>query len=490
MTNFHKNVGQWTCLSLLAGVLSLAGCSSDSSSSSETSTTNDGQSGPLVKSASVFGISIRATANVDDNLVRHAAAVLAEYLDNNEDGIPDNQLIVDTMVQRGATLVMARDFQELESIASQVNPTDSWQDLLADETIPNGSARGQFDASYEEVLHLITHVGYANAYPESFGEQPGSTLADAMDNARGGRLEQVPASYPDGAWYTYDDETCEYGCQVTEYVYWALTSMLGAQDFPGRLSEIQQEWRLNTRALVQSNDAAVYNLLTTPQFDLPTTLPDGNYNAMPITLQTTATTENTNSESESSNYVYGASTENACRQAAENDTSACFIVNDTTAQMYGVIDNRINTTLSGLLSEQTQVNTIEMIEVPGSMDDEANLQAGRTIYNAGLNTTVLSQSLIASGGVDFFLAGNQRTVESGAMIGVHSWAAEADDGSLIQGGDLPKDHPQHQLYIQYYTDINLQDPAGFYFYTLDAAPAQSIHYMSAEDIARFGIATN
>ena len=76
------------------------------------------------------------------------------------------------------------------------------------------------------------------------------------------------------------------------------------------------------------------------------------------------------------------------------------------------------------------------------------------------------------------------------MIGVHSWAAEADDGSLIQGGDLPRDHAQHQLYIQYYTDINLQDPSGFYFYTLDAAPAQSIHYMSAEEIARFGIATN
>ena len=131
-----------------------------------------------------------------------------------------------------------------------------------------------------------------------------------------------------------------------------------------------------------------------------------------------------------------------------------------------------------------------MITVPGSMDDETNLQAGRKLFAAGLNTAVLSDSLIASGGVDFFLAGNQRTVASGAMIGVHSWAAETDDGRLIQGGDLPTDHPQHQLYIQYYSDINLQDPAGFYFYTLDSAPADSIYYMTAEEMMRFGIATN
>ncbi len=470
-----------------AGLLSLAACSSDSN---QNTGTMDGSNMPLVKSATIFGIPIRATADVDDNLVLHAAAVLAEYLDNNEDGTPDNPLVVNTMVDRGATLVMARDSAELESIMSQVDATDSWQDLLADETFPSGSSNGLFDASYEEILHLITHVGYANAYPESFGERQASTLADAMDIARGGRFVQVPSTYPENAWYTYDDTTCDYGCQVTEYVYWALTSMLGAQEFPGRLAEIQQEWRLNTRALVQSTDTAVYNLLTTADFLLPTRLPDGSYGAQTIELQTTPTSGNADTGSGSeAQIVYGAASESACRQAAQNDAPACFIVASTTAQMHGVIDDSINATLDAMLAAHAQLGTIELINVPGSADDEANLRAGRRIYAAGVNTAVLSDSLIASGGVDFFLAGNQRRVEPGAMIGVHSWAAQSDDGSLIQGSELPADHGQHQFYIQYYTDINLSDPAGFYFYTLEAAPAESIHYMSAQEIMRFELAT-
>ena len=42
-----------------------------------------------------------------------------------------------------------------------------------------------FDASLEEVLHLITQHGWANAYPSDFGEYSGTTLADAVDEVIG-----------------------------------------------------------------------------------------------------------------------------------------------------------------------------------------------------------------------------------------------------------------------------------------------------------------
>ena len=114
-------------------------------------------------------------------------------------------------------------------------------------------------------------------YPSVFGEEKGSDIANAMDKARGGQFEDVPSSYPSNTWYTYDDKTCEYTCQVTEYFYWSLTSLLGAQDFQGRYDEIGHEWKANTPSLVKSMDLTVFNILTDPTYKLPSVLPDGSY---------------------------------------------------------------------------------------------------------------------------------------------------------------------------------------------------------------------
>jgi len=100
-----------------------------------------------------------------------------------------------------------------------------------------------------------------------------------MDIARDGHFEDVPASYPAGAWYTYDDETCDYACMISEYIYWALTSNLGGQNFPGRYEEIGHEWKLNTPEKLRQGDPAIYELLTDPEYHFPTHLPDGNYQA-------------------------------------------------------------------------------------------------------------------------------------------------------------------------------------------------------------------
>ena len=65
------------------------------------------------------------------------------------------------------------------------------QGQFATETNPGGR---RFDATLEEVLHLITHEGYANTYPETFGEKPGTELAECLDRARGGHSGVCPAA--------------------------------------------------------------------------------------------------------------------------------------------------------------------------------------------------------------------------------------------------------------------------------------------------------
>lgn len=224
----------------------------------------------------VFGVDIYAIEAVEDEKLLHAANVMAQYLDNDEDGVVDNPLVLDKMIENKAFLVIWKEEDDLDLEP----PSDRiGQDLGNDETIPSfvsGGKTGRFDASLEEVLHIINNAGHSYAYPKVFGQNQTSELAKAMDIARGGKFLSIPNSYPEGAWYSYDDTTCDYeSCQTIEYLYWALTSMLGAQE--NRLNEIGHEWKLNTRELVESKDSAIFSILTDPTYKIPTVLPDGSY---------------------------------------------------------------------------------------------------------------------------------------------------------------------------------------------------------------------
>ena len=240
-----------------------------------------GKFAPLRKEISqyvdVFGIPVLATPRTPPEKVKHAAIVLAEYLDNDEDGEPDNPKVLATMVRRDAFLFMTRDERSLERFDFELfveNDLHHGQGQFGTETNPGN---GEFDATLEEVLHLITHEGYAHAYPDVFGERPGTVLADCLDRARGGHFKRVPRQYPKVAWFTYDDRTCDYGCQCAEYLYWAITSVLGAQDSPKRIRDIRHEWKLYTRELVKKRDPWIFALITNPKYKLPARLPDGKY---------------------------------------------------------------------------------------------------------------------------------------------------------------------------------------------------------------------
>ncbi|MDG2372024.1 MAG: hypothetical protein P8L83_05375 [Flavobacteriaceae bacterium] len=217
----------------------------------------------------VFGINIYAYPEVEDLKLLHAANIMAQYLDNDEDGNIDNPFLISTLKSNKACLFMWKYEYQININA---------QDLGADETVPSwhrNDQNGKFDASLEEIWHVITHSGYAKAYPGFFGENEQSSIAKAMDVARGGKFKSVPDQYPPNAWYTYSDESCEYECMVTEYIYWGMTSILGAQK--NRSSEISQEWDLHTKNLVKDKDKLIYSLLTDPKYKFPKVIPDGSY---------------------------------------------------------------------------------------------------------------------------------------------------------------------------------------------------------------------
>jgi len=135
------------------------------------------------------------------------------------------------------------------------------------------------------------------------------------------------------------------------------------------------------------------------------------------------------------------------------------------------------------LRKNPDVQVLVLLDMPGSIDDETNLRLARLVRDSGLHTFVPSDGQIASGAVDLFLAGNQRFAECGAKIGVHSWATR--DGT--QGGEVPRANPAHDLYLDYYAEMGI-DPA-FYWFTLQAADADNIYFMTPAEIARFGMVT-
>ena len=87
---------------LLTGTILLAivGCSGSSSDSGVSS-------GTFAKSIDVFGVNVAGKACVGDDKLLYAARIMAEYLDQDENGVADNALLINTMKNRKACLEMS-----------------------------------------------------------------------------------------------------------------------------------------------------------------------------------------------------------------------------------------------------------------------------------------------------------------------------------------------------------------------------------------------
>lgn len=222
------------------------------------------------KKVSVFGVYVFATSEVSDANTLHAAKVLAQYLDNNEDGEPDNAKVINAMLEYKAALIMFKKdgtTKYNKYINSDNDGNYIGQPLFDHETHPDAIEKGIFDYAWEEVLHLVTMAGYAFAYPSVWGEDKGTQIANKME-----------ASKASGHYNPFANEPgMDYPSQISEYIYWALTSMLGVQDMAGRYDEISSEWSLNTREKVQSSDPAIFEMLSNSEYKFATVIPDANY---------------------------------------------------------------------------------------------------------------------------------------------------------------------------------------------------------------------
>ncbi|MDA8553021.1 alpha/beta hydrolase [Alphaproteobacteria bacterium] len=165
-------------------------------------------------------------------------------------------------------------------------------------------------------------------------------------------------------------------------------------------------------------------------------------------------------------------------------TAASFEPRGDSLVMRGVITKSTPQALKEAREEFPGLTRIIMAFVPGSVDDVANLEAARMVRAAGLTTVIPADGVVASGGTDFFLAGRERIVRIGACIGVHAWSG----GLGTKPENLSRTHEAHRMYLDYYASIGI-NPA-FYWYTIDAAPSTSIHWMTDREMRHYAVATS
>ncbi len=223
---------------------------------------------------------VYAESSITDEKVLHAAAVAAELLDNNEDGIVDDPLLEAELTLNDALIpIFTTDGSVAENnFFNYYNGNGAAAVLYNNEMNPYQPGYWGSDATVEEVIHVINAIGHTNIYPSAFTPSPNSSLMSAaMDVARGGQFLSVPASYPAAAWYHYDDVTCDFQCMAIEYMYWSIVSLMGILDDPTTCTGIANEWEPCSPTLFQSTDTLMYNLITDPQYSLPQLAPDGNY---------------------------------------------------------------------------------------------------------------------------------------------------------------------------------------------------------------------
>lgn len=234
----------------------------------------------------VFGIYVISHSSIPRKYIEHSANVVAEFIDNDADGVVDDPEVHRFLVDNNYVVpvwteeLRERVFPSLRGTFCEDNLGWAASMYFGEDSWAFGGVReaGSWDTNLEEIWHVLS-MGWYHTYPESFGDEPGSRLADAMDSARGGQFRTVPESYPESAWYRYDDDSCDYYCQIHEYFYWILMANIDAlsPEYTNKCADSEDEWFLCTRAELRQVDALAYDLLNNQGFNLPTNIPEGDY---------------------------------------------------------------------------------------------------------------------------------------------------------------------------------------------------------------------
>lgn len=158
------------------------------------------------------------------------------------------------------------------------------------------------------------------------------------------------------------------------------------------------------------------------------------------------------------------------------------VIDGQTVRMAGDVDGATPRQFAAMLAAWPGLKRLEMIDCPGSLDEEANLILARAIRRAGMETVVPAGGSVRSGAVELWIAGVRRSAAPDAEFGVHSWADEYGR----EANDYPANDPVHAEYLGYYREMGMEGAKARAFYALtNSTPFDDVRYLTRDDMARF-----
>lgn len=162
--------------------------------------------------------------------------------------------------------------------------------------------------------------------------------------------------------------------------------------------------------------------------------------------------------------------------------------NGTTMEMNGEITSSSLSDFNALYARYPNTNLLSIKNCDGSSDDDTNYLLMKHVYDLNFNTHLQDNGIIASGGTDLFLSGRQRSIGVNTKIGVHAWSDEDNNSAT----DYPVGHAVHTPYINSYVSIGLtqSEAETLYYFIINAAAADAIHWMTADELQTYRFLTN
>ncbi|MGB3600280.1 MAG: alpha/beta hydrolase [Marinomonas sp.] len=167
--------------------------------------------------------------------------------------------------------------------------------------------------------------------------------------------------------------------------------------------------------------------------------------------------------------------------SAENKLT--LYVKNNTAYLSGILEADLPSKLTKMIRQHPNVTDIVLVDVPGTDDQQATMEGARLIRRLGLNTHIAATGYVLSGGVDLFLGGVKRSIGAGAGVGVHAWS----DNVGTVANKLNKMNPVHATYVNFYLEMGV--PERFYWFSIQAAPASRVYFLSPEEMYDYQLVT-